>query len=69
MQFIATYLGAEKNYCIGHYADGDKLDDILHFRSKNIDVYYSSLEKYKNKISRIIPRLLALPILLLIKKK
>lgn len=68
-QFLATYFGAEKNYCIGHYSDGHKLDNILHFRSKNIDVYYSSLEKYKNKISRIIPRLLALPILLLIKKK
>ena len=69
LHFIATYLGAEKNYCIGHYADGNKLDDLLHFRSKNIDVYYTSLEKYKNKISRIIPRLFALPILLFNRKK
>lgn len=69
LDFIASYLGAEKNYCIGHYADGHKLDNILHFRSKNIDVYYNSLEKYKSKISRFLPRLFALPILWLIRKK
>ena len=53
---------AEKNYCGGYYSDGDELENILHFRSKNLSVYYNNtLAKYKNKISRAIPRLFALP--------
>ena len=68
-KFMSTYLLAEKNYNIGHYSDGDKLDEILHFRSKNIDVYYRSLEKYKHKVSRILPRLFAVPYLIVKRKK
>ena len=68
-KFMSTYLLAEKNYNIGHYSDGDKLDDLLHFRSKNIDVYYRSLEKYKHKVSRLLPRLFALPYLIVNRKK
>lgn len=69
IRFLSTYLLAEKNYCIGHYSDGNKLDDVLHFRSKNIDVYYRSLEKYKHKVTRVIPRLLVLPVVLFNRKK
>lgn len=69
LRFLSAYLLSEKNYNIGHYSDGNKLDDILHFRSKNVDVYYRSLEKYKNKITRLIPRLLVLPYVLSNKKK
>lgn len=61
LKFLSAYLFAEKNYYGGYYEDGDILDDILHFRSKNLDVYYGTLEKYKYKISRFIPRLLAYP--------
>ena len=68
-KFLSTYLLAEKNYNIGHYSDGNKLDDILHFRSKNIDVYYRSLEKYKHKVSRFLPRFFALPYLFFNKRK
>ena len=68
-KFMSAYLLAEKNYNIGHYSDGDKLDDILHFRSKNIDVYYRTLEKYKHKASRLLPRLFALPYLIVKRKK
>lgn len=60
-KFLSAYLFAEKNYYGGYYIDGDKLDDILHFRSKNLDVYYSTLAKYKYKVSRFFPRLFALP--------
>ena len=63
--FLSTWFCAEKNYYGHYYSDGDKLDDILHFRSKNLDVYYNTLVKYKTKISRFIPRLLAIPFLLL----
>ncbi len=60
-KFLSAYLFAEKNYYGGYYQDSDKLDEILHFRSKNLDVYYSSLLKYKYKASRILPRFFALP--------
>ena len=65
IRFLSTWFCAEKNYYGHYYSDGDKLDDILHFRSKNLDVYYNTLVKYKTKISRFIPRLLAIPFLLL----
>ena len=59
-KFIAAWLMAEKNYCGGYYKDGEELENILHFRSKNLSVYYNNtLSKYKNKITRIIPRILA----------
>jgi hypothetical protein len=61
LKFIASWLLAEKNYCGGYYTDGDDLEDILHFRSKNLDVYYNTLEKYSGRVSRFIPRLLAWP--------
>jgi len=60
-KFLSAYLFAEKNYYGGYYEDGDKLDDILHFRSKNLDVYYDTLNKYKYKVTRFLPRLLAYP--------
>ena len=62
LKFIASWLMAEKNYCGGYYKDGDELENILHFRSKNLSVYYNNtLAKYKSKLSRVIPRLFALP--------
>lgn len=61
LKFLSAYLFAEKNYYGGYYIDGNKLDEILHFRSKNLDVYYNLLTKYKYKASRILPRLFALP--------
>lgn len=60
-KFLSAYLFAEKNYYGGYYEDGDKLEEILHFRSKNLDVYYNILSKYRYKASRFLPRLLALP--------
>lgn len=68
-RFLSAYLFAEKNYYGGYYEDGNKLDDLLHFRSKNLDVYYNTLHKYKYKISRIIPRLLAYPFIFFYSKK
>lgn len=69
LKFISSWIMAEKNYCGGYYNDGDDLEKILHFRSKNIDVYYNTLLKYKYKISRIIPRLFAKPFVLKYSKK
>lgn len=69
LRFLGVWLFSEKNYYGGYYSDGDNLEDILNFRSKNLSVYYETLEKYKNKISRVIPRLLAIPFILKYKKK
>ncbi len=65
LKFIASWLMAEKNYCGGYYKDGDDLENILHFRSKNLSVYYNNtLSKYKTKITRFIPRLIAVPFII-----
>ena len=66
-KYLSTWLLAEKNYRGGYYTDGDELDDILHFRSKNLDVYYNTLTKYR--IPRLIPRLFALPFIALYHRK
>jgi nucleoside-diphosphate-sugar epimerase len=68
-RFLGVWLFSEKNYYGGYYEDGDKLEEILNFRSKNLSVYYETLEKYKSKLSRKIPRLLAIPFILKYKKK
>ncbi len=36
---------AEKNFHCGYYADGDKLEDILHFRKDTIDDYFDQIRK------------------------
>lgn len=69
IRFLSTYFGAEKNYYGGYYTDGNKLDDLLHFRSKNLDVYYETLNKYKYRITRFLPRVLALPFVLVYRRK
>lgn len=69
LKFIASWLMAEKNYCGGYYIDGDDLEEILHFRSKNLDVYYNTLIKYKYKMSRFFPRLFAKPFIWKYSKK
>lgn len=70
LKFLSAYLFAEKNYYGGYYSDGDKLEEILHFRSKNLEVYYNNtLNKYKHRISRIIPKILALPFVLAYSRK
>lgn len=61
LKFIASWLMAEKNYSGGYYTDGDDLENILHFRSKNLDVYYNTLTKYEYKVTRFFPRLFAKP--------
>jgi nucleoside-diphosphate-sugar epimerase len=61
IRFLSTWLLAEKNYYEGYYADGEDLEKILKFRSKNIGTYYNGLKKYKKKPRRWFPRLFAIP--------
>lgn len=70
VRFLSTWLMAEKNYYGGYYSDSNKLEELLHFRSKNLDVYYNTvLEKYKHNIFRFIPRVLAIPFTISFRKK
>ena len=52
----------------GFYKD-EGFDKYLKFRTKSISNYYSSLNKYKKDIRRVIPRLLAWPFIWIIKAK
>jgi len=61
IRFLSSYILADKNYYGGYYPDSDKLEEILKFRSKNLNSYYNSLNKYKNNPGRAIPRIFALP--------
>lgn len=36
---------AERNYHCGIYADGDKLEEILHFRKDNLDSYFDKVKR------------------------
>jgi nucleoside-diphosphate-sugar epimerase len=36
---------ANRNFHCGYYADGDELEDILHFRQDNIDSYFIKVKK------------------------
>ena len=61
LSFLSAYFFSEKNYYGGYYVYGDKLNDILNFRTKDINLYYEFIDDYRFKLSRFIPRLLALP--------
>ena len=69
-KYVSSWLMAEKNYSGGVYVDGDELENILHFRSKNLSVYYNNtLAKYKHKKSRCLSRLMAKPFVYYLEKK
>ncbi len=69
IRFLSSYILADKNYNGGYYKDADKLEELLHFRSKNLNVYYSGLKKYKKNPKRILPRLFALPFIFVYSKR
>ena len=69
IRFLSSWLLAEKNYYEGYYSDGEELEKILKFRSRNINTYYNGLKKYKKKPRRFIPRLLALPFIFVNNRK
>jgi len=60
-KYVLTCLFAEKNYTSLYCEDSDKLENIIHYRNKSINIYFNSLEKYSSDIKRLIPRILALP--------
>ena len=69
IRFLSSLLLADKNYNGGYYKDADKLEELLHYRSKNLGVYYRGLNKYKKNPSRLLPRLFALPFVAIYSRK
>ena len=63
-----SLLFVDKNFYNGYY-EKDKLNEILNYQTKNINVYLDSLEEYKGDIRRYIPRLLAIPVIFILKRK
>jgi nucleoside-diphosphate-sugar epimerase len=45
---------AEKNFHCGFYADGDELENILHFREDGLESYYKKVEKSTKSWRRIL---------------
>ena len=52
-----NYAFAKQNFHCGHYIDGDELEEIIHFRSDDIDSYF---KRFNNSIPKI-QKLLTLP--------
>jgi len=50
---------AKKNFHCGNYADGDDLENILHFRNDNLDTYEQNLRKAINPVQFLFTRMLA----------
>ena len=58
----------DKNYVEGYFKS-ESFDKRLKFRTKNIGSYIKSLNKYRRDIRRLLPRIFALPFILVIKMK
>lgn len=48
------YSFAEKNFHCGYYEDGNKLEEILHFRQDTIDNHFTTLKKETNFFKKAI---------------
>lgn len=69
IRYILTYFLVDKNFYGAYYTDGDRLDDILHFRKDSVSSYFNELEEKYSGLRRLIPRILAMPIVAIIKSK
>ena len=67
-KMIFSMLFEEKSYSEGYFKE-ENIDKYLKFRTKNIESYYTSLNRYKKDARRFFPRLFALPFILVINRK
>jgi nucleoside-diphosphate-sugar epimerase len=49
---------AEKNFHCGYYADGDELENILHFRNDTLETYFHKLKQSATPLRKIITSIL-----------
>ena len=67
-KIFCSILFEEKNYLEGYFKE-EGIDKILQFRTRSINNYYSSLNKYKKDVRRLLPRLIAMPFIWIIRAK
>ena len=60
---------AEKNFHCGFYADGDKLENILHFQKDTIESYFEDQKQKTSFVQKAIATLLRRPIKYFLQKK
>lgn len=69
MRYILTFFLVDKNFYGAYYDDGDDLNNIIHFRKDSVLGYYNKLEEDFGGIKRLVPRLIAKPVIALLKRK
>ena len=69
IRYVLTFFLVDKNFYGAYYEDGEELDSIIHFRKDSVLGFYNNLEEDFGGIRRLIPRLLAKPVIMLLKKK
>lgn len=60
---------AERNFHCGFYADGDELEDILHFRKDTIETYFEDQKRNTSFLKKAFTALLRGPIKYFLQKK
>jgi len=68
-RFIATQILVDKNFYSHFYADSDSLEKKLKFQTGSIDDYLFNLKKETNKVLRFFPKLLAIPVIIIVKRR
>lgn len=69
LRYLLTIFLVDKNFYGAYYEDGEKLENILHFRKDSISSYYNKLDEVYSGIRRFIPRFLAKPFIAVLAKK
>ena len=68
-RFIATQILVDKNFYSHYYADSSSLEKKLKFQNGSIDDYLINLKKESNRVLRFFPRLMAIPFILIVKRR
>ncbi|MEG1495720.1 MAG: NAD(P)-dependent oxidoreductase [Bacilli bacterium] len=69
IKYLKDIAFAEKNFHCGYFLDGDKLDDIVHFRRDTLETYYARVDKETRRITRFFSRILSRPIIYVLTNK
>ena len=68
-KYLKDVAFAEKNFHCGYFLDGDKLNDILHFRQDTLDTYYARVKSETKGIIRFFSKMFSRPIIYFLSKK
>lgn len=68
-KYINKQAFANYNFHCGYYLDGDKLEDILHFRKDSLNSYYLKVKSHTNKFIKFLSRIFSKYIMYFLQKK